>query len=46
MAVTLTDTSVIGLDAGGFGSNVITRTNAYAGAVLQTVTTTKTDSAI
>ena len=43
MAVTLTDTSVIGLDAGGFGSNVITRTNAYAGAVLQTVTTTKTD---
>jgi len=41
--ITLNDSTITGLAAGGLPANVITATNMYSGAVLQVVQTVKTD---
>lgn len=43
MPVTLTSDGIVGLNPGGLGSNIITASNMFSGAVLQTVQTVKTD---
>jgi len=44
MPITLNDTTITGLAAGGLPANVITATNMYSGSVLQVVQTVKTDT--
>jgi hypothetical protein len=44
MPITLNDTTLTGLAAGGLPANVITATNMYSGAVLQSVQTIKKDT--
>ena len=43
MPITLNDTSITGLAAGGLPANVITATNMYSGSILQVVQTIKKD---
>ena len=44
MPITLNDTTITGLAAGGLPANVITATNMYSGSILQVVQTVKKDT--
>jgi hypothetical protein len=44
MPITLNDTTITGLAAGGLPANVVTATNMYSGAILQVVQTIKKDT--